>query len=477
MLPNSFGFLAFFGAIAVVHHLMPRRHRWWLLLLASLFFYSSFDPRYVLLLAYATLVAWVAGIALQRDRRRLWLVAGVLGQLAVLGLFKYADFMLGLAEGVLRPLLAAHEALALPRLDWLLPAGLSFYVFSCISYIVDVWRGTQKAERHLGHLALFVAFFPKLIAGPIERATDLLPQLRAGGVFSAPHVTFGLQLLLWGLIKKVVIADGLVDFVDAGFTNPAFQSPVTVLIAVYFYAFQIYCDFSGYSDMAIGMAAILGFRFRANFRRPYLSRNVSEFWSARWHISLSRWFRDYLYIPLGGSRVGKFRQYLNLLIVFAISGLWHGAALTFVIWGLLNGLWQVIWLALRPAIGRIARVTPGALFTVLSVLLTFHLVLVTWVFFRADDLPTAMAVLSRIWGALPQLPSLLAGYAYTPALLVSCALIVGLFLFEWLHERRPVEGWLPSWPVAARWAVYYAGLALLVLAGNWGGAEFVYMQF
>jgi alginate O-acetyltransferase complex protein AlgI len=477
MLPNSLGFLAFFAAIVLVHYALPRRHRWWLLLLASLYFYSTFDPRYLLLIGYATLVAWGAGLMIARTGRRGWVAAGVVAELGVLVLFKYVDFILGMAESVLQPVISAQAALALPRLEWLLPVGLSFYVFSCISYIVDVGRGKQEAERHLGHLALFVAFFPKLIAGPIERAPDLLPQLKAGGVFAAPNVTFGLQLLLWGLIKKVVIADGLVGFVDAGFSTPDFQSPVTVLIAVYFYAFQIYCDFSGYSDMAIGMAAILGFRFLPNFRRPYLSRNIAEFWSARWHISLSRWFRDYLYIPLGGNRVGPLRAGLNLLIVFAVSGLWHGAALTFLVWGLLNGLWQVLWQVSRPLLARIASLVPSALFATLSVLVTFHLVLVTWVFFRAADIPTAVAVLRRVATSIPQLPSLLQSYVYTPALMVSFALIVALMIVECVQERRPVETWLPAWPQPARWGAYYAGLALLVLGGHWGASEFVYMQF
>jgi alginate O-acetyltransferase complex protein AlgI len=229
--------------------------------------------------------------------------------------------------------------------------------------------------------------------------------------------------------------------------------------------------------MAIGMAAILGFRFRENFRRPYLSRNIAEFWSRRWHISLSRWFRDYLYIPLGGSRVAPWRQYLNVMIIFAVSGLWHGAALTFVVWGVLNGAFQVLWQLCRPLIARIAAVLPAGLFAALSVLLTFHLVLVTWVFFRAEDMPTALAVLQRIGGSLPALPGLLASFSYTPAFWLSLSLILGLLLVEWLHERHPVEGWLPEWPAVLRWSLYYAGLGLLVLVGHWGSSAFVYMQF
>ena len=231
----------------------------------------------------------------------------------------------------------------MPRLNLLLPVGLSFYTFSAISYMIDVERGTIAAERHLGRFALYVAFFPKLLAGPIERAGSFLKQLTRPVSFDAVLVAGGLQLMLLGLFKKVVIADRLAEFVDPGFANPALQSPVTVLIAVYFYAFQIYCDFSGYSDIAIGAAAVLGIRLMENFRRPYFAASVPEFWGRRWHISLMQWFRDYLYIPLGGNRVARPRWYLNQMIVFLVSGLWHGANWTFVVWGALNGAYQIAY--------------------------------------------------------------------------------------------------------------------------------------
>ena len=328
-----------------------------------------------------------------------------------------------------------------------------------------------------GRLAVYVAFFPKLIAGPIERATTFLPQLSAGVRFDPLTVTFGLQLLLWGLFKKVVIADRLAEFVNAGFTNPDFQSPVALLIAVYFYAFQIYCDFSGYSDMAIGMAAILGFQLRENFRRPYLSRSIAEFWGQRWHISLANWFRDYLYIPLGGNRVSRPRWYVNQMTVFLISGIWHGANWTFLVWGGLNGLYQVLYYMLGGARSRVASVLPAWLWSVAGILLTFHLVLVSWVFFRADSIAQAWKILTKLVAAASNFPMLLAAYNWTTGFWLSLGLIVFLILVEILDEFRSLWGWLAERPTALRWGFYYAVLGSLLVVGQWNMGQFVYMQF
>src|SRR5690625_1158486 len=283
MLPNSLAFLGFFGVVAVTYYLIAARWRWALLLFACAYFYSTFDPLYLILLLFATLVAYSATLLLERTRGGTtgkWVMAiGVILQLSVLVLFKYADFFLESIEPAFRGLGLLSEATALPRLEFLLPVGLSFYTFSCISYIVDVYRGVLPAERHLGKAALYVAFFPKLLAGPIERAKPFLEQINRPSAFKAAAVAGGLQLLLWGMFKKVVIADRLAPLVDAAFQTPAFQSPVALLVAVYLYAFQIYCDFSGYSDMAIGAAGILGIRLLPNFRRPYLSASIPASWS------------------------------------------------------------------------------------------------------------------------------------------------------------------------------------------------------
>jgi alginate O-acetyltransferase complex protein AlgI len=483
MLPNSFNFLLFFTATVVVYYVLPHRWRWILLLLASYYFYSTFDPQYLLLLAAMTLVAYGMGIAVAQSRkqttRQLLLTAGILAELSALLVFKYFDFLVGSLGPVLASLNVIRDTVALPRLDLILAVGLSFYTFSCISYLVDAYRGTVEPERHFGKLAVYIAFFPKLLAGPIERAPAFLAQLSVPVVLDRVGIFAGIQLIVWGLFKKVVIADRLAVFVDAGFTNPAFQSPINVLIAVYFYAFQIYCDFSGYSDIAIGAALIFGFRLMENFRRPYMAKSVPEFWNKRWHLSLMRWFRDYLYIPLGGNRVSTLRRHANVMIIFLVSGLWHGANWTFVVWGGLNGLYQVIHTVIETPRRWLAKHIhlPAALTTLMSVLLTFHLVGIAWVFFRADSIDNAMAVLKRIWGSLPQLPTLMASYNWSSEFYLSLALIAFLMSVEVLDERRPMSQRLAEGPAVVRWAFYYAvGFSLLVI-GMWGTQGFVYMNF
>lgn len=473
---NSFAFLGFFAVLAAVYYLVPRTWRWVLLLVASYYFYSQFQLTYVLLLGYSTLCAYGFGVVLQRQASKGMLALAVVAQLAILVLFKYVDFLAGLLEGVYAPL-AGAEALALPRLGWLLPAGLSFFVFSALSYVVDVYRRTIPAERHLGYFALYLAFFPKLVAGPIERAGAFLTQLKAGAPFESAQLTFGLQMLLWGLFKKVVIADRLAEFVNAGFTNPDFQSPIALIVAVYFYAFQIYCDFSGYSDMAIGLAAILGYRLMENFKRPYFSRSVPEFWGQRWHISLSHWFRDYLYIPMGGSRVAKPRWYFNQMTVFFVSGLWHGANLTFVIWGVLNGLYQVLYHMLGGARKALSSRLPVVLWSALGIFVTFHLVLVSWVFFRAATVQQAWTVLGKIFGSFTMLPQLLPSYNWNGSFWLAVGLIGVLIMIEALDEFRSLWTWLGKRPTVVRWGFYYALLGCLLVIGNWGMTQFVYMQF
>lgn len=476
MLFNSFGFLGFFAVVAVLYYLAPHRWRWVLLLLASYYFYSTFDLKYLLLLGFSTLAAYGGALWIGRGGGKAALTIGVLVQLSVLFVFKYFDFFAAAIEDAMLSFNVVSEAIALPRLKLLLPAGLSFYVFSAISYLVDVHRGTVPAERHVGKLAVYIAFFPKLLAGPIERAGTFLNQLNTPVAFSAAGVTAGLQLMAWGLFKKVVIADRLAAFVDAGFTNPAFQSPVTVLIAVYFYVFQIYCDFSGYSDIAIGAALVLGFRLMENFKRAYLARSVPEFWNSRWHISLARWFRDYLYIPLGGNRVAKWRQYLNVMIVFLVSGLWHGANWTFIIWGGLNGLYQILH-GLLSAPRRVFTKMPAWLSTFLAIFITFHAVTLAWVFFRATSVKSAWAVLTKIYGALPQLPTLVKGYTFTGEFYLSLGLIVFLMTVELFDERAPVSQRLLAMPRAVRWAFYYAVILAIVVIGVWNTKGFVYMSF
>lgn len=479
MLFNSFPFLLFLLTLVAVYYILPYRWRWGALLVASYYFYSTFQVVYLLLLLYATVVAYLAGLFISRRAviAKMVMTLAVIAELFVLVLYKYFDFFMSSLEPVMQVAYGLTEPFALPRLEFLLPAGLSFYTFSAISYIVDVKRGTIPPERNFARLALYIAFFPKLLAGPIERAKPFLEQIGGRLQFDNVLFAFGLQIFLWGLFKKVVIADRLAMFVDSGFAAPDFQSPITVLIGVYFYAFQIYCDFSGYSDMAIGVAALLGIRLMENFRRPYFATNIAEFWSKRWHISLMMWFRDYLYIPLGGNRVSKPRWYANQMIVFLVSGLWHGANWTFVVWGGLNGAYQAIYLMLGGARSRIARIMPHWLWATLGAVLTFHLVLVSWVFFRADSLATAWAVLRRIGSSLPQIPSLLPTYPWSGDFWLAVGLIVFLLAAEALTEFKSRWAQPEKVPVVVRWSVYYLLIGALLMFGQWNLSQFVYMQF
>lgn len=456
MLFNSFGFLAFFAVLAACYYALPHKYRWMLLVAASLYFYATFRAAYVLLLIGITLVAYLAGLGIEassdRTRKKALLTAGIAAVLAPLFVFKYYNFFVG-------------------SLD---VAGLSFYTFSCVSYLADVYAERLSPERHLGHFALYVSFFPKLLAGPIERARPFLSQLREPVSFSSAGVAFGLQLMLWGLFKKVVIADRLAPFVDAAYRQPEFSSAADLVLATYFFAFQLYCDFSGYSDIAIGAARVLGFDLMENFRRPYFSTSVREFWAHRWHLSLTGWFRDYLYIPLGGSRVSRLRLYGNVMAVFLISGLWHGANWTFVVWGGLNGLYQVVSLIFIR--GR-DQVHKSAARSFLQSLLTFHLILITWVFFRAASLSAAATILSRVARSAASLPRLIQARVMSGEVVFSLALIGVLLSVEALDETRPFWERVRAQPLFVRWSVYYALLFGLIVLGTWKLQRFVYMQF
>ncbi len=502
MLFNSFSFLAFFAVLAVLYRALPSRFRLGLLLIGSLYFYAAFRVDYLLLLGGVAAVAYFGGTAIaasaDRGMRRLIFIVGVSGVLGVLVVFKYFDFAAGVIEDLLA-VFGAGKPAALPRLGLPAAAGLSFFTFSAVSYLADVYKGRLGVERHAGRFALYVSFFPKLLAGPIERAGPFLKQVAGPAAFSAAGVTSGLELILWGLFKKVVIADRLAVFVDAAYAQTGFSSPADLVLATYFFAFQLYCDCSGYSDIAIGTAKVLGIDLMENFRRPYLSTSVGEFWARRWHLSLTSWFRDYLYIPLGGSRCSSVRRYLNVMTVFLVSGLWHGADWTFVIWGGLNGLYQVASLmtdslrerlrAQAPRSSRSAELdratasgsrehdAPARWAQLTRGLLTFHLILVTWVFFRAESLFDALTVLSRVAASAIELPRLLAVRLTDGEVLFSLALIALLLAVEALDERGSIRARLENRPRYQRWAVYYAVLACLVVLGIWNQKEFIYMRF
>lgn len=482
MLFTSLAFFAFLPLVWAAFVALPAPQRTWLLLAASIVFYGAQRVQLLLPLAAVTLVV-VAGVAaLRRSRRRghrraVLAVALVLVLGALFGL-KFYDFAAGEIE-------AAFGDVVLPRLGVTAPAGFSFYAFSAASVLVDAYA-QRLPPAPAARLALYLAWFPKILAGPIERATRFLPRLAAGLVATPARVVIGLQLILWGLVKKVVLADNLAPLVDRAFAIPAFASPVELLLACYLFAFQIYGDFSGYTDIAIGVSLLFGVKLMQNFRRPYLARSTAEFWAQRWHVSLGRWFRDYLYVPLGGSRAGRVRTFVNLMLVFLASGLWHaglgfGVGWTFLVWGALNGAYGWAGLATRPlwrGLGaRLPGVAASRTWAVLRVLLTFHLITLAWVFFRARSLADAVLILRRLAEQAAELPSLLLHYPFGAAHAGAAALVLGLIVLEWLDERRPLLRRLAAAPRWWRWTVWYAAIALLLLAGRWQSQEFIYMQF
>lgn len=485
MLFTSLAFFAFLPLTLILFAAVPVAQRWILLLLASYVFYGAWQPFNLIYLGAVTLVVCGCGWGLERTTgtsRRAFLVAGLVAVLGSLVAFKFYDFM----AGELERLLLSESEYTLPRLGVSTPVGYSFYAFSAASYLVDVYVRRLPAGQEIGHVALYIAYFPKIFAGPIERATTFLPQIWAGLRANPERVVLGLQLIGWGLLKKVVIADNLAPLVDRNFAIVAFASPIELLISVYFFAFQIYCDFSGYTDMAIGISLLFGLQLMENFRRPYLSRSTAEFWGERWHISLGHWFRDYLYVPLGGSRAGAVRRYANIMVVFIVSGLWHaglgyGVGWTFLIWGALNGAYQWAGLATRPLWRRLGewlpRVRQSVPLLVLRVVLTFHLILIAWVFFRAKSMNDALLIFQKIGARLADMPSLLVGYPFTAEHLLGFALIGLLLAVEIIDERRPLWQRLAAAPVAVRWGAYYLAIFGLLILGRWQAKEFIYMQF
>jgi D-alanyl-lipoteichoic acid acyltransferase DltB (MBOAT superfamily) len=487
MLFTSLEFFAFLPLALLLFWALPIRHRWVWLLLASYLFYGLWQPANLIYLGAVTLLIYTCGRAMAGEGagRAAYLTAGLVLVLGSLFALKFYDFAAGEIERLFARFVG-QTSVSLPRIGAPAPAGYSFYAFSAASYLVDAYLRRLPDKAGAGDAALYLAYFPKILAGPIERATAFVPQVRDGLRADPDRLVLGLQLIGWGLFKKVVIADNLAPLVDRNFAIAAFAAPMELLISVYFFAFQIYCDFSGYTDIAIGISLLFGLRLMDNFRRPYLSLSTAEFWSQRWHISLAQWFRDYLYIPLGGSRTGAVRRYANVMIVFLVSGLWHaglgyGVSWGFLVWGALNGFYQWAGLATRGFWQRVAQVAPGVskstLVLVLRVLLTFHLIAVAWVFFRAKTVGDAMLILQKIGARLSELPALIPYYPFTAEHALGFGLIGLLLAVEIADERRPVSERLAAAPVWLRWSVYYLVIFALLVLGRWQAREFIYMQF
>ncbi len=484
MLFNSFTFLIFFPVVATIYFVLPHRLRWAWLLAASCYFYMAFIPVYILILFFTIAIDYVAGIMIENaagTRRKLYLTTSIIANVGVLGVFKYFNFFSANARAIAE---VFHWPYNFGPLNIILPIGLSFHTFQAMSYTIEVYRGHQKAERHLGIYALYVMFFPQLVAGPIERPQNLLHQFYEEHFLDYERVSNGIRRMAIGLFMKVVIADRLARYVNVVYNDVSSFHGLTLVIATVFFAFQIYCDFAGYSLMAIGAAEVMGFKLMMNFDRPYLSRSISEFWS-RWHISLSTWFRDYVYIPLGGNRVNRARWYYNLLVTFLLSGFWHGANWTFVIWGGLNGLYLIISLVTAEARAKLVHAigldSAPRLHAVMKVAITFALACIAWVFFRANSLADAMHVFSASL-ALPRsaqlVPLILRDAGITKIeFLYSVALIAGLVGVEIISKRVNIVRKFSMQPAWIRWPAYYTACMAIWMFGTTGSTAFIYFQF
>ena len=397
MLFNSLQFIFFFIVVTLAYYSLPHRGRIWLLLVASCYFYAVFKPIYILILFVTIIVDYFAGIWIANNTgsKRKWiLVLSLVSNIGFLAYFKYYNFFI---ENLNNTLFNFGSNAHFDLLDILLPIGLSFHTFQAMSYTIEVYRGNQKAEKDFSIYALYVMFYPQLVAGPIERPQNLLWQFHTYFKYNFENIKAGLMRIAWGMFKKVVIADRLAMLVDYSYDNPLDHNGLTLLVATIFFTFQIYCDFSGYSDIAIGTARVMGFKLMENFDAPYSSTSISEFWR-RWHISLSGWFRDYLYIPLGGNRVREYRKYFNLFFVFMMSGLWHGAAWTYIVWGALHGIYLVFAQLRDKYLPFSLSKSPNAPFTkFINLTITFILVMFTWVFFRAKGMSNAKIIFKKIF--------------------------------------------------------------------------------
>ncbi len=471
MLFNSFEFLVFFPVVCIGYFLL-KNNRWRIpfLLVASYYFYMNWEPVYAVLIMTSTVLTYLCGLVVERyaddkPKQKAFLVISLVINFAILFAFKYFNFI---NESVFRLLGMAGIRWTVPNLDVLLPVGISFYTFQAVGYSIDVYRGTIKAERNFFTYALFVSFFPQLVAGPIERAKNLLPQFHEEHYFNSYEAIEGLKQMLWGFFMKLCVADMISEYVNAVFNHVARHNGTSMIVATLFFTFQIYCDFGGYSNIAIGAARVMGFRLMENFRLPYYSLSIKEFWK-RWHISLSSWFMDYVYIPLGGNRVKYPRHLLNLMITFLVSGLWHGANWTFVIWGGLHGTYQVIGNLWRKYVHKPEY--KNVFSRMFGTAFCFVLVSFAWIFFRANNVTDAFAIIGKILtdhGA-PFVDKSVFVYG-----------LIALFILIF-KETKDNFNWnihfMHSKHTVVRYISTVALIVYVLLFGSYANGQFIYFQF
>ena len=474
MLFNSWQFGIFLPLVFALYWSVPQRFKWLIILISSYWFYMSWNIKYVTLILFTTLISYTAALLLERFNKnmamkKLILTSTLIACLGVLFTFKYFNFF---SQSFIEfmSLFAIH--LHPVTLKLLLPVGISFYTFQTLGYVIDVYRGNTGAEKHFGIYAAFISFFPQLVAGPIERTNNLLPQIKAYHEFNYDQAVYGLKLMAWGLFKKLVVSDNLAAEADKIFGSLYDYHGFTLILASMYFVIQIYCDFSGYSDIARGCSKLFGIELMHNFRSPYFASSIREFWS-RWHISLSTWFRDYVYIPLGGNRVSRFRHNINLMITFMISGLWHGANWTFIIWGSLHGLAQIIENAFMKK-----RDDVHGFKWLLRVICVFLFCSFMWVFFRAQSLSEAMYIFTHMFSGISDIRSYLHADMAAKKIFMAGGLIVAIYDYISLVKGQEAVNLLRDKSAFTRWLVYISlGLAVIIFSPKGAATEFIYFQF
>jgi len=483
----SLQFFIFFAIVGTSYYLTAGRFRWAILLGASYFFYGAFKKEYLVFIIASTLITYITAVLMgmkeEKSGRKIYLIINLFCNLSMLLVMKYCNFFLDSVSTVFNSLDISCKS---PVLKIIAPVGISFYIFQTVSYTIDVYRGQIIPEKHIGIFALYVAFFPKLLAGPIERAKQFLIQFHQLQRWDWEIATGGLKLMVWGLFKKVVIADRIATLVDPIFANPGEFTGPSFVIASFLYTFQIYCDFSGYTDIAIGISQVFGLKLTDNFNRPYSAHSIAEFWR-RWHISLSTWLRDYLYIPLGGNRVAPIRLYYNIIIVFLVCGFWHGANWTFIAWGFIHGFYLVFGLITRVTRAKILQATGIGrnefIHKGLQISITFVLVSLAWIFFRADSLSDAAYIVSHLHTGWEKIldPDEMRTIFLMGKPGINIIIVVTSLLFLWFvhlmekHDNmRYLFGTKPLW---FRWSVYYIMFTAVLLLSAPDTQKFIYFQF
>lgn len=477
MLFNSFSYAFFLPVVFILYWSLPKRFQWIVLLLSSYFFYMSWNVKYVFLILFVTLISYSAALFIEKTtdpkKRKLLLSGTAATGLSLLFIFKYFNFFSKAAAEIAGLFFLRPDPVLL---HIILPVGISFYVFQTISYVADVYRGQVSAQKHFGKYAAFISFFPQLVAGPIERSSHLMPQIDARHTFRYEQAACGLKRMAWGFFKKLVIADTFAGYSDMVFDDVHSFQGFSLLLAAFFFTIQIYCDFSGYSDIAAGTAGLFGIELTHNFKSPYFSRSIREFWS-RWHISLSTWFRDYVYIPLGGNRVSKWRHKFNLLVTFMVSGLWHGADWTFVVWGTIHGLAQILEELVPFRKNKKAR---GNCFTLIPV---FIFVSAAWVFFRAHSVSDAWYLFSNAFTGLTSpllyISNGFSAFELGKKGLVFCAAVLSVLgCYDFASQKTDVIVWVGKRKAIVRWSIYLLLVwSIIFFTPASSGKEFIYFQF